>query len=293
MRIALIGAAFSAGGAHPGCRHGPQAFYEQEFRGLARRLPAHFRWAGTVRERSALPRRHPEGVAGVADSNRRLARAVQRQRAGGVLPVVIGGDHTAAIGSWSGIAGASRRPLGLLWIDAHLDSHTPETSASHRLHGMPLAVLLGEGDPALTAIGHQPPSVIDPRHCCVIGVRSFERGEPERLRRLGVRFYTRHEIRRRGLGRVLAEAWRRVAAAPGGFGVSLDLDVLDPFFAPGVSVPERRGLNPRKLARLLRQQPAKHRLRGLELVELNPRRDPQGQTRRLLPTLLASLLQSR
>ncbi|MDP2228735.1 MAG: arginase [Moraxellaceae bacterium] len=292
MRIALIGAAFSAGGADPGCRHGPQAFYEQEFRGLKRRLPGRFRWAGMIRERSHLPLLHPAGVAGLADSSHRLAAAVARQRQGAVLPVVIGGDHSCAIGTWAGIAAGSRRPLGLLWIDAHLDSHTPETSASHRLHGMPLAVLLGEGDPELLAVGRHTP-LIDPRYCAVIGVRSFERGEPERLRRLGVRFHTRHEIRRRGLGRVLNEAWRHVAAAPGGFGVSLDLDVLDPLLAPGVSVPERRGLNPRKLARLLRQQPAKHRLRGLELAELNPRRDPQGQTRRLLPMLLASLLQSR
>lgn len=292
MRIALLGAAFSVGGAHPGSRLGPAAFHAHGFLRWRRRLRHAAWWAGTVYQLPAELRRYPQGVDAVQRSNRRLMARVRRLRRGGVMPLVIGGDHSCAIGTWSGIAAAGRKPLGLLWIDAHLDSHTPETSETRRLHGMPLAVLLGEGDPRLLALAGAAPA-IDPRFCAVIGVRSFEAGEPVRLRRLGVRFYTRHEIRQRGLGVVLAEAWRRVAAAPGGFGVSLDLDVLDPLLAPGVSVPERHGLNPAKLARLLRQQPAKQRLRALEVVELNPQRDPQGQTRRLLPTLIASLLKNR
>jgi len=292
MRITLLGAAFSAGGAHPGCRHGPQVFYEQEFRGLQRRLPLRLRWAGQVRETSPRLQRYPEGLSVVLDSVRRLQHRVQQLRSGAVLPVVIGGDHSCAIGTWSGIAAVRRQPLGLLWIDAHLDSHTPETSESHRLHGMPLAVLLGEGDSHLTHLTSFSP-VVDARYCAVLGVRSFEAGEPLRLRRLGVRFYTCAEIRRRGLATALGEAWQRVSAAPGGFGVSLDLDVLDPLLAPGVSVPERKGLHPATLARLLRGQGRKHRLRGLEIAELNPRHDPQGKTRRLVPALLVSLLASR
>ncbi|HEX6591209.1 MAG TPA: arginase family protein [Moraxellaceae bacterium] len=291
MRIAALGAAFSAGGAHPGCRHGPKDFRDHEFQRWRRQLHLPLRWSGIVRESTALPLRAPQGAGTLARDSRRLMRHTRRLRRGGCLPLVIGGDHSCAIGTWSGIANAQRQPLGLLWIDAHLDSHTPETSESQRLHGMPLAVLLGQGDPRLTGLSPQAP--IDPRFCAVIGVRSFEAGEPLLLRRLGVRFYARSEIHRRGLGVILAEAWRRVAAAPGGFGVSLDLDVLDPLLAPGVSVPERRGLQPRRLARLLRQQPHKQRLRGLELVELNPQRDPRGQTRRLLPTLLTSLLLNR
>lgn len=291
MRLALLGAAFSVGGAHPGCRHGPQTFYEQEFRGLHRRLPLHMRWAGVVRESGSGLQRYPQGASVVLDSVRRLKHRVQQLRRGGVLPVVIGGDHTCAIGTWSGVVASRQQPLGLLWIDAHLDSHTPESSVSKRLHGMPLAVLLGEGDPRLTHLAGFSP-VIDPRFCAVLGVRSFEAGEPLRLKRLGVRFYTRDEIRRRGLAAVLNKAWRHVSAAPAGFGVSLDLDVLDPMLAPGVSVPERYGLQPRKLAQLLRQQSRKHRLRALEIVELNPRKDPQGQTRRLLPQLLRALIES-
>ncbi len=289
MRLAVVGAAFSAGGAHAGCRRGPQVFREREFRRWKQGLHQPVFWQGIVREASALPHL---ATSSIARNSERLMRQTRRLRRGGITPIIIGGDHSCAIGSWSGIAGAQHQPLGLLWIDAHMDAHTAETSETQRLHGMPLAVLLGEGDASLIGLAGFSP-VIAARYCCVIGVRSYESGEPERLERLGVRFYTMEEVRRRGLALVLSEAWRRVAAAPGGFGVSLDLDVLEPMLAPGVSVPENRGLQPARLMRWLRQQPGKQGLRGLEVVELNPARDPQGQTRRLLPKLLSSLLKNR
>lgn len=292
MHVAVLGAAFSAGGADPGCRQAPQMFRRHEFRRWQRRMDMPVRWAGIVREATAQPLKPPQDIAVLRCNNRRLMCRTRRLRLSGSLPLVIGGDHSCAIGTWSGIAAAQKQALGLLWIDAHLDAHTPETSASHHVHGMPLAVLLGEGDPRLIRLAGLCP-VIQARYCAVIGVRSFEAAEPRRLQRLGVRFYTMEEIHRRSLAVVLAEAWRRVAAAPGGFGVSLDMDVLEPLLAPGVSVPEPGGLDPRRLARLLRQQPGKQHLRGLEIVELNPQRDPRGQTRRLMPALLTSLLSRR
>lgn len=299
MRIALLGAAFSAGGAHPGCRHAPEVFRERAYSAWRRRLARQqltlsVFWAGIVREENALPAPMYSSRArqSLLRNSQRLMRHTLRLRRGGMLPVVIGGDHSCAIGTWTGIATAQRRPMGLLWIDAHLDAHTPETSESKRLHGMPLAVLLGEGDQPLARMGGISP-VLDARYCVVIGVRSFEEEEPQRMARLGVRFYTRKEIALRGLPAVMSEAWRQVAAAPGGFGVTLDLDVLDPMLAPGVSVPEHGGLHPAKLAELLARQPHKERLRGLEIVELNPHRDPQGQTLRLLPRLMTAMLMRR
>lgn len=292
MRIAVLGAAFSAGGADPGSRHGPQVFRQREFRRWRKRLRMSVRWAGIVYEETALPLSQPQGANIIQRNSHRLMRHTRRLRRGGVLPFVLGGDHSCAIGTWSGIAAAQKQALGLLWIDAHLDAHTPETSETQRVHGMPLAVLLGEGDVRLTRLAGICP-VIDARYCTVIGVRSFEAGELLRLQRLGVRFYTMEEIRRRSLAVVLKEAWRLVSKAPGGFGVSLDLDVLDPLLAPGTSVPEQHGLDPHKLAQLLRQQTGKQRLRGLEVVELNPQRDPQGQTRRLMPALMTALLVNR
>lgn len=289
MRAALVGAAFSAGGAHPGCRHAPRLLLmSQPWPRLAghRVIPTPL-----LREHSPLPLYGHTATSRFADDARALMRRVQRLRQGGLLPVVLGGDHSCAIGSWAGIA-RPHRPLGLLWIDAHLDAHTPASSESGRLHGMPLAVLLGQGDTTLTGLaGHAP--LLAARYCAVIGVRSYEAAEPEQLRTLGVRFYTRDEIRQRGLHTVMREAWQRVAQAPGGFGVSLDLDVLEPAAAPGVSVPARDGLTPARLMQALRQQGHKQRLRALELAEFNPERDPGAKTRRLVPALLQALLALR
>jgi arginase len=291
MRMAFLGAAFSAGGPDPGPRQGPRIFREQVLPKLRRTLHGRARWAGCVRQRHHRDQRYPEGLPLVADNVRKLAARTALLRRGGELPVVIGGDHSGAIGTWSGIASVQRQAIGLLWIDAHLDSHTPESSESQRIHGMPLAALLGEGDPALVNLAGFAP-VVDARYCAIIGVRSFEAGEPLRLKRLGVRFYTRSEILRRGLNAVVTEAWQCVSACPAGFGISLDLDVLDPMQAPGVSVPERRGLHPRKLAAILARQGRKHRLRGVEMVELNPRLDTRGRTASTMPALLAALIQS-
>jgi arginase len=292
MTLAFLGAAVSAGGPHVGPRKGPDAFFRHEFRQLRPRLGRCCRRVGIMRQRPGRDQRLPEGLALVADNLRRLAWRTAWLRRGGELPVVIGGDHSEAAGTWAGIASVRGQAMGLLWIDAHLDSHTPESSESQRLHGMPLAALLGEGLPEMTMLAGMRP-VVDPRYCAIVGVRSFEAGEPPRLNRLGVRFYTRSEILRRGLPAVMTEAWRRVSACPAGFGVSLDLDVLDPVMAPGVSVPERRGLQPRKLAAILARQGRKQRLRGVEIVELNPLLDKRGRTRKVVAPLLEALLKRR
>jgi arginase family enzyme len=150
---------------------------------------------------------------------------------------------------------------------------------------MPLALLLGEGDARLL-LSDQPP--VDPGYSVVLGVRSFETGEPERLDRLGVRYYTMREIRQRGLRVCLREAWRRVAAAPNGFGISLDLDALDPVYAPGVSVPETGGLLLPHLLQAVRSLP-RQGLRAIEIVEFNPWLDRESRTRQSLIRLMACL----
>lgn len=286
----LLGAAFSAGGAHPGSRHGAASLHQylkRQRHALARQL----RWAGVIQERTAYASLWPHGVRALTERSKRLRNKVNFLRKSSHLPIVIGGDHSCAIGTWAGIANATAKPIGLLWIDAHFDAHTPDTSVTKRLHGMPLAVLLGEGDTSLLALTKPP--AISPLYCAVIGVHSFEPGEPERLQRLGVFVRTRQDIRRQGLATVLNEAWRHVAQAPGGFGVSLDLDVLEPVLAPGVSVPERGGLSPTSLIRLLYRQPYKHRLRGIEIAELNPQHDPAQRTRRLAAQLITAIFNKR
>lgn len=278
--VSLIGAAFSVGGASTGSRRA-YSFYRRHY--PSARLRRKLLWHGTVWQNSTTLQSYPDGLPAIRQSCRQLAHKVKQIRHNH-FPVVIGGDHSCAIGTWSGMT-LNRPPLGLLWIDAHFDSHTPATSQSQRIHGMPLAVLLGEGDTRLLSHPHP---ILNPQYTVVFGVHSFEAGEPELLRRKGVRFYTMDEIRRRGLDRCLSEAWRTVAACPQGFGVSLDLDSIDPKYAPAVSVAEPKGLPlPLLLASLTRQP--KRRLQALEVAEFNPYREHHRRTVKALTTLIVTL----
>lgn len=204
---------------------------------------------------------------------------------------VIGGDHTSAIGTFSGVFDAvhEKGELGLIWIDAHMDSHTPETSESGRLHGMPLACLLGYGNPGLTHILHHAPKV-KPENLCLVGVRSFEKGEAELLRRLNVRIYFMKEVKERGFVSVMKEAVRHVSAHTIGYGVSLDLDVMDPEESPGVGVPEKNGVNTEDLLKIWPELMRDPKLLGSEIVEFDPSRDNQQRTEKLIISLLNSMI---
>jgi arginase len=177
--------------------------------------------------------------------------------------------------------------LGLVWIDAHMDSHTPATSHTGRLHGMPLAWLLGELDDPLYGLAA---GVVDPRHVCLVGVRSYEPEEDERLRRLGVRVVFMDEIRRRGIDAVLAEALDIAGAGTSAFGVSIDLDVVTPEDAPDVGTPVAGGVTSEELARALVAIAARPSLAAIELVEYSPRLDRDGRTARVALDLLAAAL---
>jgi arginase len=206
------------------------------------------------------------------------------------LPIVVGGDHTSAIGTWKGVAQAlrDRGLMGLLWIDAHMDAHTPETTESGMLHGMPVACLLGYGYPELTAIAHG--AKLDPRCVCLYGVRSFERGEAELLNRLGVRVFFMDEIARRGIPETLCEALAIVTCASAGFGITLDLDAIDPEDAPGVGSPAPNGMRGADLVSALARFCCHPGLAGLEVVEYNPHRDREAATAGLVGDALVAIL---
>jgi ornithine--oxo-acid transaminase len=213
----------------------------------------------------------------------RLAELVAESIAGGAMPIVVGGDHAIAAGTWRGTMKALSAAPGLLWIDAHLDAHTTEDSPSGNPHGMPLALLLGEGDPRLAR------RVLAAHRVCVVGARDWEPEEAERLARRGVRVYDDAEIARRGLPEVLAEALERVAGGGGGFGVSIDVDVLDPQEAPGVSTPVSGGQSASQWIEALRGVAAHPECMALELVECNPGRDVDGRCARLAVQLAEAL----
>ncbi len=204
--------------------------------------------------------------------------------------IVVGGDHTSAIGTWSGAyTGIQEQgPMGLIWVDAHMDSHVPETSETGRIHGMPLACLLGYGNPQFTEILLPAPKV-KPQQLCLIGIRSYESGEAELLKRLNVRVFFMDEVKRRGLKAVFAEAKEIVSAGTAGFGVSVDVDSIDPLEAPGVDVPEKDGLKSSELIEELAIISQDQRLIGAEVVEFNPCRDVNRATEKIVTQLIAAL----
>lgn len=280
-RVRVIGAASGIGAQDAACADGPVAFHHaQAWQALAR-LPA-LDWGRTL---FAPDGERLSRTARIAALCRALADEVEETLRQGWFPLIIGGDHSVAVGTWSGVARAVGQPLGLLWIDAHLDSHTPESSYSGAVHGMPLACLLGQGDRRLVSIG-LPGGQLSPGHCAVLGARSYEPEEIDFLRRQGVRIFDGEEITRRGFAACLDEAAGIVGSAPAGFGVSLDLDAIDPRFAPGVGSPEPDGLPPMDVRTAWRWLAGLPGLRGLEIVEYNPDRDRHGMTAQLIADLI-------
>lgn len=204
---------------------------------------------------------------------------------------VLGGDHSCAIGTWSGAAAAlaqQNSELGLIWIDAHMDSHTFETTLTGNIHGMPLAALLGIGGSSLTHIAMPHPK-INPKRLVLIGIRSFESEEEKLLQRLGVRIYNMEAIAKQGFEFVLSDAITYVKENSLGFGVSLDLDSVDPADAPGVGVPEANGILGKDLCQGLKQLRKASQLIGVEVVEYNPYHDKGFKTKKLIQEILLSI----
>src|SRR5687767_2456822 len=281
-QIEIIGAAWGLGGAEPGCADAPAVLTPllasrlQRCGVSAHRGPLLQPMAGERRKQAAVSRLCGLLASAVADSLR-LGR----------LPCVLGGDHSCAGGTWTGVARAMRGELGLVWVDAHMDSHTPGTSHTGRLHGMPLAWLLGQDDDPLYGLSA---GVLNPGQVALIGVRSFEPEEDERLRRLGVRVFHIDEVHARGLDAVCADALAIATAGTEGFGVSVDLDVVTPEEAPGVGTPVAGGIGGAQLARALAGIGGRADLVAVELVEYAPRLDPDGRSARVaIDALVAAL----
>jgi arginase len=281
-QIELIGAAWGLGGADPGCAQAAEALIPLVAESLARcgaRVVL-----GPVLHPSPGERRKEAAVSKLCGALASAAAEAMRQAR---LPCVIGGDHSCAGGTWTGVARMLQGELGLIWIDAHMDSHTPGTSHTGRLHGMPLAWLLGQSDDALYGLAA---GVVDPEHVALIGVRSYEPEEKERLDRLGVRVFHIEEVRSRGLDSVAAEALLIATRGTAGFGVSIDLDAVTPEEAPGVGTPVPDGIEGAQLARVLRSYSVRPELLAIELVEYLPRLDPDGRSARVAVDLLVAAL---
>lgn len=282
--LAIIGAACGLGMPESHCAEAP-AFLRKHLRASAG-LRGLYQWRRTLSAPPAQTGVFPP--RGLASFSRRLAKAVSECVLQGRRFIVFGGDHSSAIGTWNGACRGLRGkgPLGVVWIDAHMDAHTGKTSPSGRAHGMPVATLLGEGDPALDFFGEPLPACVRPEHLCLVGVRSYEPEEAALLQRLGVRIYFMEEVRQRGLVAVMREAVAHVTAHTAGFGIALDLDSIDPEDAPAVTTPVREGITPASLLPAWRDACADPRLIGMEIVEFNPPADRDGRTARLVEELV-------
>jgi len=209
-----------------------------------------------------------------------LAMKVERAMKKGQFPLVLGGDHSIAIGTISGMASFARKQnkkLGVLWIDAHGDFNTPESSPSGNIHGMPLAVCVGLGPKALTSIGGTYRK-IDPENVAIIGLRNVDRTESTNLHKYGLNLYTMEDVDKHGIHWVVKKAFQKVVANVDYVHVSFDLDSVDPVYAPGVGTPVKGGLDYREAHLLMEMIAASGKMTSLEIVEMNPILDNRNQS---------------
>lgn len=228
--------------------------------------------------------RHLEAVAEACE---RVFEAVREAVTADRFPIILGGDHSIAMGSIAGVVAAAG-PIGVLWIDAHGDFNTPETSPSGNIHGMPLAHLVGRGHPRLIRIGGPEPT-LRPEQVVLVGVRSLDPEERQALAGSGALVFTMREIDELGIATVVRQALTRLKAWPR-LHVSLDLDVLDPQVAPGVGTPVPGGLTYREAHLMMELLADSGRVGSVDVVEINPILDERNRTAELAVELLASLL---
>ena len=221
-----------------------------------------------------------------------LAVDVEEVLKAGQLPLILGGDHSIAIGSFAGAASYYKKQnetLGLIWFDAHADMNTPESTPSGNIHGMPLATLLGYGTPELTNVAGFAPK-LDPQLCAHVGARDIDPGERELIKKLGIRFFTMREIDERGMNAVMDEAIKIASRGTAGYGVTFDVDVLDPGDAPGSGTLVRGGLTYREAHLGMEKIAEAGGMRSLEIVEINTALDVNNKTAELGVELILSAL---
>ncbi len=225
---------------------------------------------------------HVEEIVRAAEE---LANVVADVARAGSIPVILGGDHSIAIGTLAGLARAGHR-VGVVYVDAHPDINTADTSPSGNVHGMPLAVALGlAGDPFPAALRGS----IDGSHCALVAIRDVDAGERENIKKAGVTALTMADIDRLGMGPAMEKAIA-VASKGDGIHLSLDMDALDPNEAPGVGTPVRGGLTYREAQLAMEMLAASGKLRSIEIAEVNPILDAGNRTAALAAELVASAL---
>jgi arginase len=284
QKVRIIGVPMDLGQSRRGVDMGPSAL---RVAGLQQRIK---QLGHTVEDIGNIPVKQPEEqpygekrakyLNEIAETCKGLAEMTEKTIAEGILPLVLGGDHSIAIGSIGGAASHFRKKekrIGCLWLDAHGDMNTPESSPSGNVHGMPLASLIGYGAPELTELAGFKP-MVEPRNVAIVGVRDLDAKERRIVKESGVHVFTMRDIDERGMREVMTEALRFATDDTDGMAVSLDLDFVDPEDAPGVGTPVRGGVTYREAHLAMEMIADSEAMVSLEVVEINPVIDLHNKT---------------
>jgi arginase len=297
--IAIIGAPLDLGQGRRGVDMGPSAMRVANLNARLQSLGYDVEDLGNVavEQAESLPEGHPRAkyLPQIAATCQRLGTLVGETLSRGALPLVLGGDHSVAVGTASGVSQFFRernQKVGLIWLDAHADMNTPESSPSGNVHGMPLACIVGHGPQELTHLfGFAP--IVDPDHVVIVGLRDVDQTEKPHVRGFGVHAYTMRDIDERGMRAVVEEAIRIVSDGTAGFQLSLDMDFVDPKDAPGVGTPVRGGATYREAHLAMEMICDSRRMLSMEVVEVNPVIDEVNRTADLAVELVMSGLGKR
>ena len=297
--IAIIGAPLDLGQGRRGVDMGPSAMRVANLNSRIAALGYAVRDLGNVEvaqaETAPEGNRHAKYLPQIAASCQRLALAVGEALAQGSLPLSLGGDHSVAVGTVSGVSRHFReqgQKVGLIWLDAHADMNTPESSPSGNVHGMPLACIVGLGPRELTHLFDYAPKVA-PHNAIIVGLRDVDQMEKPHVRDSGVRALTMRDIDERGLRAVMEEAIGLATEGTAGFHLSLDMDFVDPSDAPGVGTPVRGGVTYREAHLAMEMICDSAKMLSMEVVEVNPVIDEVNRTADLAVELVMSGLGKR
>lgn len=294
--VNVIGVPLDLGANMRGANMGPAAIriagLHQKIEVLGYSVADHGDLHVPIRETLTIQEAEEKYLSRIADVCDQLQQSVYTTLSQGAMPIVLGGDHSIAMGTISGVSRYYRdkkESLGLIWIDAHADMNTPQTSPSGNIHGMPLATLLGQGPERLVNLGGFAPKV-KPENVALIGIRTLDGAEKKFCRESGVRYFTMREIDERGMASIMKEAIAIATNNTGGIHLSTDLDGIDPLYAPGVSTPVTGGLSYREAHLAFEMVADTGKLACVEIVELNPMTDTAHATAQLAVELIQSAL---
>ncbi len=296
QKVRIIGVPMDLGQSRRGVDMGPSALRVAGLQARIKQLGHQVEDIGNIFVKQ--PEEQPYGekrakyLNEIAETCRGLAELVQKTLEEGFLPVALGGDHSIAVGVVSGVSGAHRtrqKRVGYVWLDAHGDMNTPESSPSGNVHGMPLASVMGYGAPELVELlGFKPK--VEPRNVALVGVRDLDTKEKRLVKESGAHVFTMRDIDERGMREVMSEALRVASDETDGIAVSLDMDFVDPTDAPGVGTPVRGGVTYREAHLAMEMICDSKAMVSLEIVEINPVIDEHNTTALLGVELVLSSL---